>query len=77
MTSHLQPSIQSAVMMQQQPSIAIDDEAAGSDVAGHELISRIRLRRRAQQMQKRGLMLAFTRVGGRVGGDDHVEGNHW
>src|SRR5438105_1006881 len=63
MSSHLQPPIQSAVMMQQQASVAIDDETAGGDVAGHKLIPRIRLRRRAQQMQKRGLMLDFARVG--------------
>ena len=77
MTSHLQPAIQPAVMMQQQTPVAIDDETTCGEVTRHKLIPRIRLRRPSQEMQERGLMLRFTLVGGRVGADDHVEGNHW
>src|SRR2546423_4950983 len=40
-TSHLEPSIQSAVMMQEQPSLGIEDEAARGDVARHKLGSRV------------------------------------
>lgn len=77
MTSHLQPAIQSAMVMQEQVAGPIDDETTRRDVTRHELVSRIGFHRPSEQMQKRGLMPRFEVVERCVRGDDQVEGNHW
>ncbi len=77
MTSHLQPAIQSAMVMQQQVAQPIDDETARRDVTRHELVSRIGFHGPSEQMQKCGLMLRFKVVERLVRRDDQVEGNHW
>src|SRR5262249_20133797 len=71
MPAHLQPAIQSPVMVEQQTAGTIEDETARGDVSRLELLSRAGRRRDAEQLKKCVAVWAL------IGVDDQVEGYHW
>jgi len=63
-TAHLQPAVETAVMMEQEPAARrIDDEAARGDVAGNELVAGERIEAVADEVEDVALMLRLPGVG--------------
>src|SRR3954471_10313848 len=62
MSSHLQPAVEAAMVMEQQPTPLVDDITARRDVAGDELATREGVGRVVQQLHDRPVVTPLQRI---------------